>query len=450
MASRADDVRRGARGGHALVIGGSLAGLLAARVLCERFEHVTLVERDRLAHDALPRRAIPQGTHAHVLLVRGLMVLNRLFPGLQDELIEAGAVAVNAGRGLAWHYGGRWRAPFDDALAFVSLTRPLLETAIAERVRGLPGLSVLERTDVNGLLADRGRITGVRLRASGADPTRPPLEADLIVDASGRGSRTPRWLQEQGFEPPVESRIGIRVAYASCLFRRPRHLPAWQALLFGEPAARRSGSIFPVEGDRWLVTLAGFFDEPMPDGHASFLDFAGSLALPDLHAAIRDLEPVSDVSRYTFAGAVRRRYEDLSTPPDGLLVMGDAVSSFNPVYGQGMSVSALEAEILASHLADAPPGPCAPAAHARRWFREVAQVVDLAWTGASLEDYVYPQLRGGRTIRHALAQAYMSRVHQASHRSGRVTEQLYRVINLIDPPTRLLRPRMILDVFARG
>ncbi len=434
--------------GHAVVIGGSMAGLLAARVLRDRFDRVTLVERDGLARGPLPRRPVPQGSHVHVLLVRGLMILDGLFPGLRDELVQRGAVVVNAGRGLAWHYGGRWRAPFEDDLSFISLTRPLLEAAIAERVRALPGLSVLEGSGVAGLLADGRQVAGVRLAGKGADGA--PLAAELVVDASGRGSRMPRWLADAGFAPPRESRTAMRVAYASCLFPRPARPFPWQALLFGEPAARRAGSIFPVEGDRWLVTLAGFFDEATPEDHDSFLAFAQSLALPDLAMALRGLEPLSAVSRYTFAGAVRRHYEELGDPPDGLLVIGDAMCSFNPVYGQGMTVAALEAELLARSLKAATLAGRPPGSIARAWFREAARIVDFAWTAASLEDCLYPQLRGERGFGIALAQAYLDRVHRASHRNGRVTRQLYRVLNLLDPPGSLLRPRLIADILARG
>jgi 2-polyprenyl-6-methoxyphenol hydroxylase-like FAD-dependent oxidoreductase len=253
-----------------------------------------------------------------------------------------------------------------------------------------------------------------------------------------------------GFEAPREVRAPVPITYASCLFPRPASPPPWGALLYGAPGARRVGSVFPVEGGRWLATLAGFFDEPAPESHEAFLAFARALPIPDVHEALRGLEPLSPVARYRFAGGLRRRYDRLRRLPEGLVVTGDALCSFNPVYGQGMSVSAIEAERLGAALDGARRAGGLGADFGPRWFKAVRPAIDLAWEGTLLEDLHHPEVRDHASARLRLLQGYLGRVHRATHRCGRVTEQFYRVVNFLDPPSALLRPRILAAVALRG
>jgi len=260
---------------HAVVTGAGVAGLLAVRVLAERFDAVTLVERDALPAAAEPRKGVPQGSHVHLLLVRGRLIVEALFPGLADELRAAGAVALNGGRDLAWHHAGGWRARHDSELVFLSMTRSLLESRIAARVRALPNVRIVDGARVEGWLSDGARrVTGVRVQASGASGRSGEIEADLVVDATGRGSSTPERLAGLGFAAPPTELLPTRVAYASCTFRRPEGAAGRRALVVSGGAMRRRGILFPVEGDRWLATLIGFFGEPMPRDHDGFLAFA--------------------------------------------------------------------------------------------------------------------------------------------------------------------------------
>jgi 2-polyprenyl-6-methoxyphenol hydroxylase-like FAD-dependent oxidoreductase len=195
----------------------------------------------------------------------------------------------------------------------------------------------------------------------------PPIAADLVIDATGRGSATPRWLAELGLAAPRTERLPASVAYASRTFRRPTREQGWRALIVSDAPGKRSGLVFPIEGDRWLVTLVGFLDQPaVPRDHDAFLAFARALPVPDLHEAIRAAEPLSGITTFRFAGSQRHRYEELARFPDGLIALGDAVCSFNPVYGQGMTVGAIEAELLGPDFG-------------RRWFRGVAPAVDAAY-----------------------------------------------------------------------
>jgi 2-polyprenyl-6-methoxyphenol hydroxylase-like FAD-dependent oxidoreductase len=434
---------------HAVVAGGGMAGLLAARVLADHFEHVTLVERDLLGRSPEPRKGVPQGRHGHALLPRGQEIMEGLFPGLAAELCAAEAIHVSATQQFAWHHAGDWRARIDTDLSFLAMSRPLLETTIANRARTLPNVVILDGTRVEGpRLSQQHVITGLQIcHVSGRNIHQ--MEADLVVDATGRGSAVPQWLKELQLEPPPVDRIAAPITYASCTFRRSDPLPEWRSLVITGAPARRTGFIFAIEGQRWLVSLGGFFDEPVPQSHQDFLAFARSLGVPDLHEAIRRSEPASEVVHYRFAGSLRHRYERLSRFPEGLIVLGDAVCSLNPIYGQGMTVSAIEAETLHQALAWARQKGGIDSAFSRHWFRSIQPTIDVAWDSVLVEDYRFPELVGRRPYRIRPLQWYVNRVHRATHRSPVVTDQFYRVVNFLAPPTSLFHPRILARVLSR-
>jgi 2-polyprenyl-6-methoxyphenol hydroxylase-like FAD-dependent oxidoreductase len=448
-ASFRSSTSRGLR--HAIVLGGSIAGLLAARVLSDFFDRVSIIERDALARSPEPRKGVPQGNHLHALLERGRILAEALLPGLSEDLVALGAARLRGGRDLAWHHSGGWRVQHDSDLTFLSMSRPLLESQVAERVRALPNVTILDGMRAVGLCSDvRGTIMGVRTCRPGTHREDEEIEADLVVDAMGRGSMVPQWLAEIGFEPPRAELVGASVSYASCTFRRADRRFNWRALIISGRPARRGGLIFPIEGDRWLVTLPGFFDEPMPQDHAGFLAFAGSLAVPDLYDEIRECEPLSEIKRHRFVGSLRRRYERLDRFPEGLIAIGDAVCSFNPVYGQGMTVSAIEAEALGRLLADAQAHGGLASNFTRSWFRTIRPIVDAAWNGVRLEDLRLPELASQRPLHLRPMQWYMDQVQLATHRSAAVTDQFYRVMNFLDPPSRLFRPRILAEILFAG
>jgi 2-polyprenyl-6-methoxyphenol hydroxylase-like FAD-dependent oxidoreductase len=272
------------------------------------------------------------------------------------------------------------------------------------------------------------------------------VTADLVVDAMGRGSATPQWLAQLGLDPPEVELIRAPVRYATSAFARPNCWSAWRGLVVGGAPLRRGGAVLPIEGGRWLVSLTGYFNEPMPTNHREFLEFSRSLSVPDLYEAICDREIRSEVVHHGFPGSQRRRYERLERSPERLIVLGDAACSFNPVYGQGMTVSALEAEQLDKMLARAKAEGTIGPGFARQWFRSATALIDAAWDGVLIEDFRFPELANERPLRLRLLQWYMGRVHRATYRSTRVTDQFYRVLNFMDPPATLFRPRIALDV----
>ncbi len=435
---------------HAIVAGASIAGLLAARVLSEHFDRVTLIERDPVDGHAEPRTGVPQGRHLHAMLVRGLSIVEGLFPGLTDELRASGATLINAGRELGWHHAGGWRARHKGNLDFLSMTRPLLKSHIAKRVRSLPNVAIRDEVRVAGLSSDvTGKVNGLRVHAMHERGNEICIEADLVVDAMGRGSPILRWIEELGFPKAETKLLPARVAYASCMFERPAVAPERAALLITGAPARRSGGIFPIEGERRLMTLIGFFDEIMPKTHEEFLAYARSLPDDALWDCVRGSKPVSDIVSFRFIGSQRRFFERLRHHPGGLIAIGDAVCSFNPVYGQGMTVSAMEAEALGAMLSEAKTVTF-NSTFVKSWYGRIAPIVDGAWNGVSIEDLRFPELAHQRPLKIRPLQWYMWQVHRATHRSPQVTAQFYRVMNFLAPPTSLFRPRIIADVLFGG
>lgn len=438
-------------GRHALVLGGSVGGVLAARVLADFFDAVTVVERDRLPSEPANRKGVPQGRHVHALLRRGSDALEELFPGLVGELIGDTAVEVDLLNGIPLYMGG-WQAPCPGReLPGLFLSRALLEWRLDERIRSHPGVQLRERTEATKLLvtADSKQIRGASIRdlESGA---KEELAADLVVDASGRGSRLPRWLEDLGFPPPPRSEIRLAVKYVTRTFKPPEKRPDWDGMLiFPRPPGRRGGALFPIERGEWMVTLIGLLgDDPPASGDAAFVDFAKTLPTPELYEAIAAAEPISPIVSHGFPSNLRRHYERCSPFPGRLAVMGDAVCSLNPRFGQGITVAALEALELRSVLqrARADDLPQLGAAFARR----VGKVIDLAWPGVVSADLQYPEAEGDRSLQVRFMQWYQGKIAQRALKDPRVGERFLRVMNFLDPPSSLLRPGFAARVLVGG
>ena len=428
-------------GEHAIVLGASLAGLATAAVLSERFDRVTLVERDTLPPIGEHRRGVPHGRHVQILLPAGLQGLARLFPGLLDDLRARGAHVVDARTGLRFHLAGGTIRMDNADWSFLSATRPLVEGVVRERVRGLPGVRFLEGRDARGVVAtpDRSTVTGVRLSSltdPGAEET---VTADLVVDATGRGSRSGRWLAELGYPAPPEDKLRVGVHYTSRLFRQPRQ-PAdgCRSVVVGIlPGDRRGGTVQAVEGNRWLVTLVGMLGEHAPADLGEFLQYAGGLWTKDLYDLVADAEPVGEAVTGAFPAYLRRRYDKLPRLPGRYLVLGDAVCSFNPAYAQGMSVAIGEAsalgEILRRHGLDQV---------GRRFFRHTRRMVDDAWKLATGADLAHRDVVGPRPLSWRVINSYLNRAVPVSHHDPGVGKVLMEVNSLVAPPQRLLHPRI--------
>lgn len=426
---------------HVVVLGGSMAGLLAARVLTEHFDRVTLVERDVLSLQAGQRRGVPQGRHTHALLASGTRVLDRLFDGLSGELLAAGAIETNASRDIVWHFEGGDLANCDSDLDGVSASRPFIEAAVRRRVLALPNLRIREGAHVMGLVTDdeRRRVTGIRLLTGEC------LPADLVVDATGRGSRLPEWLRTLGYEAPVDERVEVGIQYVTRRFKRhPSDLGGKLGVVVPPtPTGKRGGVMLAQEDGCWTVTLIAQFLPAAPLDVEGFRAFAAGLPSARIHAVISTAEPAGDAVHSPFPASVRRRYEKLSRLPEGLLVMGDAFCGFNPIYGQGMSVSALEATALGDVLASG------AVSLWRSFFGKVAAIVDGPWATAVGNDLRMPEVTGARSPMVKLINAYVGRLHRGAHTDPALVRAFLSVSNLAAPPTALFAPAVVWRVLRQ-
>ncbi|MFI0479336.1 FAD-dependent oxidoreductase [Actinomadura sp. 9N215] len=425
------------------MLGAGMAGLLAARVLAGAYEQVTIVERDTAPGPGRARRGVPQGRHAHMLLPRGQEILHGLFPGLESELVEAGAVVADPRTEHRFTLGGHAlrRVPRSDRV--VQASRPLLEGAVRDRVRALDGVAFADGCDAVGLVApDPRRVTGVRIMRRVPGSAEEELPADLVVDATGRSGRTRLWLESLGHDPAPREEIKVGVAYASRPVRLPLGSPPDKAVVVGPgPGRPRGMALIAIEGDRHLLTLAGLDrGHRPPTDPEGFLDYMAGMAPPDVAEAVRAAEPLGEIATHRYPSDLRHRYERLRRFPAGLLVTGDALCSFNPIYAQGMTVACLEAQVLARTLDTAGAG---ARGLTRRYFREVGKALDDPWRMAVAADLSMPEVPGRRGAIVRLLNAYVGRVQAAAARDPEIAGRLMRVIGLLDPPSTLMRPSVL-------
>ena len=441
-------------GERAVVLGASMGGLLAARVLADFFDTVTVVERDALPDNAEGRRGVPQGRHLHVLLQRGAQILDELFPGFLDELVAGGAPVWEDGNLATLHlcFGGHeitrsGTMPTDPAeLAIYMPSRTFLEWHVRRRLRAVENVTILDSHDAAGFTStdDRSRITGVRVVSRGDDTER-TLAADVVMDATGRGARTPALLDSLGYGRPVEEHVVMRTTYVSQLLRMPRGTLSEMLVNIGPAPGRPTGLFLTgYENDTWMFTVFGLV------GHEPAKDLAGMLAFADgycpahLSAAVRAAEPVGEPAQHRMPSSQWRRFDTMRRLPAGLLACGDAICSFNPIYGQGMTVAALDAAVLRDCLsrgvADLP----------RRYFHASAKPIGVAWRMAAASDLAFPAVQGRRSTTMRVITRLVDWALTACESDPVVAVRFFKVNGLIDHPVSLLHPAVVGRVVRRN
>lgn len=431
-------------GRRAVVAGASLAGLLAARVLAEHFDEVLLIDREALPAGNAHRRATPHTWHAHGLLARGRAAMEQLFPGITEEWLAQGGRCGDAQRSVAFYAGRERFAPGDSGITGIAVGRVVVEGAVRRRVLALPNVRVLAPLRVLGPLWDAAlqRVRGLCVAPDDAGGSAFEIAAELVVDATGRASHLPQWLAGLGFPVPVEERVHADIRYATAYFeRRPDELPGLEVVIATATAAHpRPAVLIGQEQDRWVVTLAGYGRDAPPLDRSGFVARARD-SVPEIAAVVAAGRFLGEPQGYRFPHSQRRRVERLARWPRGLLAIGDALCSFNPVYGQGMSVAAAQALALGEELAAGRDG-LEP-----RVLRRAARIVDTPWTTAAGADLAIPAVEGARPLPVRLVNRYMERVFEAACADPAVGRAFLAVAHLLAPPQTLFAPALLWRVF---
>jgi len=462
--------------GHAVVIGGSIAGLTVARALSRHFAAVTVLERDHYPDGPAPRKGLPQAKFLHNLLPGGDEALESLFPGFRAKHVANGAVEFGSEE-LRWLTSQGWIARFSNERRTTASSRDLVDFSVRQMVATDPRITLRGGTEATGLAVDyeARAVIGVRVRGpvgpvgtigtggtGGTVGTVGPggtderiLPADLVVDAGGRGSRAHVWLTSLGYQVPAETRIDAGLVYASRVYRpRPGVRTDWKILVVSpRPDSPRYGAIFAIEGGRWMAALGGVGGVVPPTDDNGYLDFAAGLRAPDVHDALLQADPLTPVRRYRGTENRRRAWETMTRGPENFVVVGDAACAFNPEFGQGMSIAARTAVAIERDIATYLRRHRGPALTglAARLQRSVARTAAPAWDMAVGEDLKFATTVGGaRSTVVRLGQWYGDRVGRAAADDPAVAEAFLRVVGLVDPPTALLRPSIMVRALSAG
>ena len=430
---------------HAVVVGASMAGLAAAAELSRHFSHVTVLERDRIVDELDFRRGVPQARHAHALLEVGERAWNDWFPGFTDALIAEGAVRIDMSAARLWLQGGYLAREDRPERPLCSMSRPLVEAVARRHVKGRANVEFRIGSAVRGVRTMGGRVTGVELEHHGE---RKGVESDLVVDCTGRASPVLRWTERLGFPTPPVSQVFVNVTYASRVLRSdPGDVDGSLAAIIDTPPGRRGAALFPLEHDRWICGALGINGEAVPTDDAGFLDFAETLPAPDIAHVIRKQEALTPIAVHHFPCSQRRHFEKLGKLPIGLVALGDSLCSFNPIYGQGMAVAALQAQALGQTLND---HPSSTAEFGRAYYKRSAAVLGVPWQFAAGGDFQWPGTTGARPRGIGVSNRYAARITRAGHRNGKVADQFFLVQQLLTPPTTLMSPSMMWNAWRFG
>ncbi len=436
--------------GRAVVLGASVAGLLAGRVLADFFDEVVLLDKESLHEGPIPRKAVPQGNHIHGILTPTFHTLERFLPELIQDLVDGGAHIFDGGRDWRFHTYGNFLANGETGQTLIGSTRPFFEYHLRRRVTSISNINIrTEHRFKNWVTSsNNGRVEGIVVSTAAGEVE---LNADLVVDARGRASTLSKELQALGYEAPVEELVGVDLGYTSRLYRAPDFSPDWNLLILNPsvPQSWTGGLIEKVENEQWIVTQFGYFGDHAPADDDGFLERAQSLAVPDIADFLAIAEPVSDFRQFGVRQCKMLRFEKLDKFPDRLLVIGDAVCNLNPIYGQGMTKAAREAGHLWDSLSDHLKQTDSMDGFADTFRRSLpAAGAEWAWQLTSGADLGYPQTTGERQPAGAFMGWYMKRLFLRSAKSLDARKRLFNSLMLVNPPDHLFKPGMILHALG--
>ena len=461
---------------RAVVIGGSMAGLMAARVLSDHFEQVIVLDKDELPLTAQPRRGAPQSIHTHGLLSRGANAMEALFPGFKQSLIDQGGLRINMQANFPIYSEGKPLAHGQSETEGVGASRLCIEAELRRRVRAIDNVLVFPNQDITQPRYDEDlkAVTGVEFYPRALQGNLDPdlrnltlsipnncfyLRADLVVDATGRGSQSPKWLSNWGFKTPTEERVRVGIAYITAYFKRDPHNPmldgSWPSPINGvlstaSPAVPRPGVMLAQEPDvdgnyRWVISFGGYEDDQPEPNHESFIACAKQVGSHAMLKVVQQCEQLGEIHRYQFPYNMRRHYEKLRNFPARYLVMGDALASFNPIYGQGMTVAASEAQLLQQLLAQSEKQLWQP------FFKAAAKLIDTPWQMAVGADLAIPSVaeQEKAPLSVKIINRYMARLFQAAHHNSDLSRAFIYVMHMLKPPTSLFAPKVLWRVWRK-
>ena len=434
-------------GSHAVVLGAGMAGLATAQVLSNHFSKVTILERDLLPAEPAPRSGTPQAPHAHALLAGGLQALETLFPDFGQDLLNAGAVRTRAGKEIRLERPGFDPFPSRDlGFDIFFMSRPLLEAVTRRRVNENQSIAIRTRHRATEIVASPDTLRVEAIRCDSADGKALTIDADFVVDATGRGGLTLQLLDRLGLEKPEETEIGIDQAYSTTIVERPQdQVRSWDGVMFlpSAPENSRGGFVFPIEKQQWIVSIGGNHGDAPPGDREGFLDFVKSFRTPTIYDAVKSARPTADIVRFRLPASSRRHFERLELFPAGLLAIGDSVCRFNPVFGQGMSVATREAVILDRLLREDLPTNWL----AKEFFAAIQPIVETPW-GVAQSDFIYPATRGVRPTDFGQRIQYNIALTKLAAGDFEVHKLLAEVQHLLKPQSALREPALATRVMA--
>ncbi|QQN86089.1 FAD-dependent oxidoreductase [Bacillus toyonensis] len=430
----------------AIVIGGSMAGKFAAKALSTSFKEVIILEVGDKWDGKASRKRVPQSDHPHVLLKGGEKAIEELFPTITNELIEAGSIINNFTRDLKWHQFGLWKQPFIGEVHMIQQSRPLLEWHIQKRIDQVSNITITYKTLVNGLLVDGklNKVCGVKVKYLETG-MQEEVHADIVVDASGFGSKSMEWLREYEIEVQ-EEKVRIDLFYATRMFqlKENEELDCCNMLMSPSFPENPYGVLIQtIEDNRYFVTFSGYANEKAPQTDNEFYDFAENLSIPNVTEFLNKAEGITDIKTYKIPYQVRRRFDLVNNVPEGLLVVGDAQCRFDPVFGQGVSVAAMEAHQLQLLLQSRKQ---LDKTFTQQFYKKTADIIETPWDMTTTEISRHPKLKRELTTKQKFQLWYTKQIYRLSASDSDVYIRLVRVMNLIRSPFHLFHPKVLLAV----
>jgi len=442
----------GLLGEHAVVVGAGIGGLAVAGALAKYFERVDILERDRLPPSAGSRSGTPQDRHPHGLLAGGLRALDQIFPGFQRDLAAAGAVPVSFAREVQFERPDVGVLPKRDfGILVLCATRPLIELVLRRRAEAVANITLRPASRVIGIVpaASGTGAQGIRfVNGSGRSET---LDADLVVDASGRGAPTLTLLDALGWDRPQMTEIGVDISYATAVVEIPHDAPAeWKLVLTlpDPPHVALNSVLVPTEDGRWIIAIADHNATARIETWDAFLEASRSLITPTVYNALRYAEPPAGIRHYRFPVSTWKHFERLPRLPRGVVPVADALCRFNPIYGQGMSSAAKQARLLQDVLARAAADADPISAMQKGYMAEVASVLETPWTMSTSADLAFPQTRGERPDNFAEAREFEAALFRAAVADRVVHRAMMEVAQLLQPQSLLQEPNIMRRIEA--